>query len=152
MKKVLLVLAVALLSSITMNAQKLDVNEVDQFTGKVKKLTSFYNLAKTDVGIIRGSIVRIDDSRFLSVTCTADLGCVGARDNYIMFLYEDGSSVKLGNDFSDIDCSNEAGSMYSINNLKTEGITHIRLRMSKYYTDGAVYGTYSLTDLVNAVK
>ncbi len=152
MKKVLLVLAVALLSTVTMNAQKLDVNEVDQFTGKVKKLTSFYNLAKTEVGTIRGSIIRIDDSRFLSVTCTSDLGCVGARDNYIIFLYEDGSSVKLDNDFSDIDCSNEANSMYSISDLKTEGITHIRLRMSKYYTDGPVYGTYSLTDLMNAVN
>ncbi len=151
MKKVLSVLSVFALT-FSMNAQKLDVNEVDQFTGKVKKLTSFYNLAKTDVGTIRGSVIRIDDSRFLSVTCTADLGCVGARDNYIMFLYEDGSSVKLDNDFSDIDCSNESSSMYSISNLKTEGITHIRLRMSKYYTDGAVYGTYSLSDLMNAVK
>lgn len=151
MKKVLSVLLVFALT-FSMNAQKLDVNEVDQFTGKVKKLTSSYNLAKTDVGTIRGSVIRIDDSRFLAVTCTADLGCVGARDNYIMFLYEDGSSVKLDNDFSDIDCSNESSSMYSISNLKTEGITHIRLRMSKYYTDGAVYGTYSLSDLMNAVK
>ncbi len=152
MKKVLLVLAVALLSTVTMNAQKLDVDEVDQFTGKTKKLTSFYNLAKSDVGMIRGSVIRINDSRFLSVTCTADLGCVGASDNYIIFLYADGSSVKLDDDFSDIDCSNEGNSMYSIGNLKTEGITHIRLRMSKYYTDGAVYGTYSLTDLMNAVN
>ena len=151
MKKVLLVLSVFALT-FSMNAQKLDVNEVDQFTGKIKKLTSFYNLAKTDVGMIRGSVIRINDSRFLSVSCTADLGCVGARDNYIIFLYADGSSVKLDNDFSDIDCSNESNSMYSISDLKTEGITHIRLRMSKYYTDGAVYGTYSLTDLMNAVK
>ena len=151
MKKVLLVLSVFALT-FSMNAQKLDVNEVDQFTGKIKKLTSFYNLAKTDVGMIRGSVIRINDSRFLSVSCTADLGCVGARDNYIIFLYADGSSVKLDNDFSDIDCSSESNSMYSIGDLKTEGITHIRLRMSKYYTDGAVYGTYSLTDLMNAVK
>ena len=151
MKKALLVLSVFALT-FSMNAQKLDVNEVDQFTGKIKKLTSFYNLAKTDVGMIRGSVIRINDSRFLSVSCTADLGCVGARDNYIIFLYADGSSVKLDNDFSDIDCSNESNSMYSIGSLKTEGITHIRLRMSKYYTDGAVYGTYSLTDLMNAVN
>ena len=151
MKKALLVLSVFALT-FSMNAQKLDVNEVDQFTGKTKKLTSFYNLAKTDVGMIRGSVIRINDSRFLSVSCTADLGCVGARDNYIIFLYADGSSVKLNDDFSDIDCSNESNSLYSIDALKTEGITHIRLRMSKYYTDGAVYGTYSLTDLMNAVK
>jgi hypothetical protein len=151
MKKILLVLSVFALV-FSMNAQKLTVNEVDQFTGKTKKLTSFYNLAKTDVGMIRGSVIRINDSRFLSVSCTFDLGCVGARDNYIIFLYADGSSVKLNDDFSDIDCSNESNSLYSIDALKTEGITHIRLRMSKYYTDGAVYGTYSLTDLMNAVN
>ena len=150
MKKAVLVLAMVALT-FGMNAQKLDINEVDQFTGSTKKLTSYYNLAKTDVGIIRGSVIRIDNSRFLSVNFTAYLGCAGARSNYIMFLYADGSSVKLDNDFADIDCSDGSTSMYRITDLQTNGITHIRFKMSKYFTDGPVYGTYSLTDLMNAV-
>lgn len=48
MKKVLLLGAVAL--SLQLNAQKLWKNEVDDFTGDVKKFTNYYNIATTSVG------------------------------------------------------------------------------------------------------
>ena len=151
MKKGIILISVVM-ASLTMTAQQLRVNQVDDFTGSTKKYTKFYNLAKTNVGYIKVSVMRVDDYIAIEVYSTSDLGCAGASGNYIMFLYEDGTSVKLDVDHRKINCKDNAPSLYLIKDLNTNGIAKIRLRQSEYYTDGVAYGSYSLSKLVNAVQ
>ena len=55
MKKPLLFLG-AIALSFQLNAQELWKNEVDDFTGDVKKFTEYYTIAKTSFGQIKASI------------------------------------------------------------------------------------------------
>ena len=154
MKKVLLLLAMAAFTFVS-NAQELSKNEVDDFTGKVKKFTKYYNVGKGKVGTIKVSIARLDKTYFMKIKTTADLGCAGARDNYVIFKFTDGSTLKLDNDVSDVDCAYSSPSFYIIDadgQLATKTIEMIRFRQSKFYTDAKTSGTYSFVDLLNAVK
>jgi hypothetical protein len=154
MKKVLLVLAMVALT-FSMNAQLLSQNEVDDFTGDVIKRTKFYNIATTNVGTVKAKAIRINNSYYLSVYSTADLGCAGARDNYLIFIFADGTKIKLDNDLYDIDCSDSATSLFRLEKnspLFTKAIDKIRFRQSKYYTDGTTSGTYSLAQIIAVTK
>ena len=155
MKKVLSTTVLLLVLSLSVNGQKLWKNEVDEFTGNVKKFTNYYNAAKTDVGLIKASVARVDDFIALKLKSTSDIGCSGASGNYVIFKFTDGTSYRMDNDRADIDCSDDSVSMYIIkkdNPLNHKTVSKIRLRMSEYYTDGPVYGTYSINQLLNAVK
>lgn len=154
MKKVVLVL-VAIAFSCQMNAQKLWKDEVDDFTGDVKKFTNYYNVATTDVGTLKVSALRLNDFYYIKMKSTSDLGCAGARDNYIFFKFTDGTTLELRKDLSDIDCSESTPSLYSLKNsspLFTKEIEKIRFRQSKYYTDGVTSGTYTLAQIIAATK
>jgi hypothetical protein len=155
MKKVLLTLTAMIIVTLSVDAQKLRKNEVDDFTGYVKKYTNYYNAAKTDVGLLKASVLRIDDFVALKINSTSDLGCSGASGNYIIFKFTDGTSYRMDADKADIDCADDATSMYIIkkdNPLNHKVLSKIRLRMSEYYTDGVVYGTYTIKQLLDAVK
>ena len=154
MKKPLLYLgAVAL--SFQLNAQKLWKNEVDDFTGDVKKFTNYYTIATTSVGQIKASAVRIKDFYYLKLKSTSDLGCAGARDNYAIIKFTDGTTLKLDKDLSDIDCADSSPSLFSISpnsDLANKEIEKIRFKQSKYYTDGTTSGKYSLSEIINVTK
>tara|TARA_B100000768_G_scaffold140478_1_gene131974 strand:+ start:1000 stop:1470 length:471 start_codon:yes stop_codon:yes gene_type:complete len=154
MKKPLLLLgAVAL--SFQLNAQKLWKNEVDDFTGDVKKFTNYYNIATTSVGKIKASAVRINDFYYLKLKSTSDIGCAGARDNYAIIKFTDGTTLKLEKDLAEIDCADSSASLFSISpngDLANKEIDKIRFRQSKYYTDGNTSGTYSLSQIINVTK
>ncbi len=154
MKKPLLLLgAVAL--SFQLNAQKLWKNEVDDFTGDVKKFTNYYNIATTSVGKIKASAVRVNDFYYLKLKSTSDIGCAGARDNYAIIKFTDGTTLKLEKDLAEIDCADSSASLFSISpnsDLVNKKIDKIRFRQSKYYTDGNTSGTYSLSEIINATK
>ena len=66
MKKVVLLLA-AIVLSCQMNAQKLWKDEVDDFTGDVKKFTNYYNVATTDVGTLKVSALRLNDFYYIKM-------------------------------------------------------------------------------------
>lgn len=153
MKKVLLLGAVAL--SLQLNAQKLWKNEVDDFTGDVKKFTNYYNIATTSVGKIKASAVRVNDFYYLKLKSTSDIGCAGARDNYAIIKFTDGTTLKLEKDLAEIDCADSSASLFSISpngDLANKEIDKIRFRQSKYYTDGDTSGTYSLSQIINVTK
>jgi len=154
MKKPLLLLgAVAL--SFQLNAQKLWKNEVDEFTGDVKKFTKHYIIATTNVGQIKASAIRINDHYYLSLKSTSDIGCAGARDNYVIIKFTDGTTLKLDKDLADIECADSSPSLFSIlpnGDLANKEIEKIRFRQSKYYTDGNTSGTYSLSKIINVTK
>jgi hypothetical protein len=154
MKKVVLVLA-AIVLSCQMNAQKLWKDEVDDFTGDLKKFTNYYNVATTDVGKLKVSAIRLNSFYYIKMKSTTDLGCSGATDNYIFFKFTDGTTLELRKDLSDIDCSESTPSLYSLKDrgpLFTKEIEKIRFRQSKYYTDGVTSGTYSLAQIIKATK
>jgi len=146
-----LLLALSLLFAAQLAAQTLETNEVDAFDGTVKKYTKVYNFSKTEVGLLKAKVMRIDDFMFLKLYSTADLGCAGSHKNYLKLLFADGRSVVL-KDKADISCENSAYSLFDITNLNTQGITQVRFRQSEYYTDGVPYGTYSLYQLVCATR
>ena len=150
MKK--LVLVVGLIGmTLGMNAQSLRVNETDEFTGDVKKFTKYYNIAKTNLGTLSASVLRINNSTFLKVSSSTDLGCAGARDNYIIFLFSDGTKITL-DDLADVSCKDSSSSMFNIGDIDFSLLTKIRFQQSKYYTDGSVYGTFTLQQQINATK
>ena len=64
MKKVFLIIGMLALT-ISMSSQALRVNETDEFTGSSKKYTKFYNLAKTNIGLIKASVMSIDGYKIL---------------------------------------------------------------------------------------
>tara|TARA_R110000737_G_scaffold346484_1_gene376339 strand:- start:546 stop:1001 length:456 start_codon:yes stop_codon:yes gene_type:complete len=151
MKKVLLVLSIVALT-FSMSGQSLRINETDEFTGNKKKITKFYNIAKTNVGTIKASVLAINSFTFLSVNSTADLGCAGSHKNNIIFLFEDGTTIKLDKDLSDINCKDSAGSLFDITGLDFTGVAKVRFQQSEYYTQGPVYGSFSLQQQVNVTK
>jgi len=154
MKKVLSVLAVVVLT-FSMSAQEeskvvwcptcgidLVIDEVDEFNGYTKKKTEFYTIATSEEAIVKAAAYRVENVLALEVyvkplysDTPVDLGCAGSFKNYIMFLYEDGRTVKIDKDRSDINCSDGAASMYVMNNIRTRGITKLRLQMSESYLD-----------------
>ena len=150
MKKVFLIIGMLALT-ISMSSQALRVNETDEFTGSSKKYTKFYNLAKSNVGLIKASVMSIDGYKFLSVYSTGDLGCSGANGNYIILLFSDGSRKEL-KDLAAISCKDQAISLFDMTGLDVTGLEKVRFRQSEFYTDGIVYGTYSLNQMVNATK
>lgn len=153
MKKVLLLGAVAL--SLQLNAQKLWKNEVDDFTGDVKKFTKHYIIATTNVGQIKASAIRINDHYYLSLKSTSDIGCSGARGNYVIIKFTDGTTLKLDKDLADIECADSSPSLFNIlpnGDLANKEIEKIRFRQSKYYTDGNTAGTYSLSEIISVTK
>ena len=156
MKRLFLVITV--LAFNLSNAQKLRVNEVDEFTEYSKKITNYYNLARSEGGslTIKTSVAHIDDMYAMLVKSNADLGCAGAHDNYIIFIFEDKSKLKLDRDVSDIDCSDSAVSIFNltdhIDTLLSKKITKVRFSQSKHYTDGITYGTYTLDQLIKVTQ
>ena len=150
MKKVLLGLAMVALT-FSMNAQKLTTNGVDEFTGVQKKITKSYKVAKMDFGFMFASAIRIGKRTALRIGTSWDTGCSGASDNYITFLYSDGRTVTL-KDVANVDCSENAISMFDVTNVDFADLKKIRLRQSDFPVDGVVSGKYSLYQLVRVVK
>tara|TARA_R110000803_G_scaffold210020_2_gene280774 strand:- start:10 stop:471 length:462 start_codon:yes stop_codon:yes gene_type:complete len=153
MKKLGLVL-IALLVFTTINAQKMWKNEVDDFTGKTIKVTNYYNVAKTNVGLIKASVQRVNNTFYLQLKSTSDIGCAGASDNYVMFIFTDGTKLKL-KDKADINCKDDSSSLFLLSEnspLFTKAISKIRLRHSEFYTDGETSGTYTLAQILGVTK
>tara|TARA_R100000541_G_scaffold13397_1_gene22358 strand:+ start:93 stop:584 length:492 start_codon:yes stop_codon:yes gene_type:complete len=155
MKKVLFTLLVVLLTTVSMSGQKLWKNEVDDFTGDVKKFTNYYNVAKTSTGILKLSALRINNFYYIKIKSTSDLGCSGASGNYVIFKFTDGTKIELRDDLSDIDCSDSMPSLFRIDfnsPLITKVVEKIRLRQSEYYTDGTTTGTYTVSQIIKATN
>ena len=156
MKTIKLVLVlVAVLAFNSSNAQTLRVNEVDDFTGSTKKITKYYNIASGKGYLLKASVIKLNEIYALFVKSNAELGCAGAVDNYIIFKFVDGSTLKL-KDVSEIDCKDDSNSTFLLedNDLSkfNTPIEKIRFSRSKLYLDTETTGTYSLSELIKVVK
>jgi hypothetical protein len=152
MKKFLFLLA-ALLVSKSVYSQELRVNEVDEFTKSSKKITKTYILAKGHT-TIRGYVGHIGQAYAIYTYSSLDLGCGGSNSNYIIFLFEDGTSLKLEKDIAKIDCSTTASSIYIFDPAEFQGkvVTKIRFARSQTYDDCAWSGEFSMQQLIDATK
>jgi hypothetical protein len=129
----------ALVATATLSAQSLRINEVDEFTGKSKKATTFeqvgYNVTK-----LKFSFVAVDNVRGLyAYVLGGDLGCCGTSDSFIMFKFTDGTTMKL-EDSADIDCEETCNALYVLdaddwNTIKTKSVEKIRVQHSELYDD-----------------
>lgn len=142
-------------TAIQASSQNLFKNEVDEFTGEVKRITERYKVAEgvTEVSIQVG---RINESYFIFVSPSRDLGCSGASGNYIIFKFTDGTTLKL-NDSADIDCGDANSSLFVFQPSQFEGktIEKIRLQQSKFYDDcewTKKWCEYTFSDFLTAIK
>lgn len=130
---------------------KLRTDQVDEFTGTVKKFTKYYKVAK-GVGQMNMSISRVDSTYFLNMYSVADLGCGGTKDCYITFILEDATKVELKKDYADIDCSDYAISTFFFDPKEfTSPIAKVRFCQNKYYDD-AEWGKYTMKSFLDAVE
>ena len=153
MKKVVLVLAMAIFS-LSVNAQaKLVKNEIDSFTGDTKKITDTYVIGKSKTNSrLSAKIMRINESRFISLT-SYGMGCSGVTGNYVIFKFVDGTTLKLDDDFAEIKCKDGSSSLYSITAEDlSKDIEAIRFRQSKYYDDFQMNGKVTIAELINLTK
>ena len=113
-------------------SQELKTDEVDEFTGSVIKRTESIAFHRTfsETGVL--SVSRIDSSFFISILLNPKIGCSGSVDNYVIFLFEDGTKYQLEKDISEVECSGFPSSFYEIDPdaFKGKTIQKIRIRMS----------------------
>ena len=144
MNKVILTVIAALLIGLSSYAQTLKVNEVDDFTGALMKATDMEKIA---VSKVRNTLkmnlggIRSSDGTEVYVMyaySTLDQGCSGARGNEILIKFTDGTVITL-TDVADIDCSDDAASMYNMteyyNDLENKTIDKIRFQQGDTYDD-----------------
>lgn len=137
-------------------SQDLRVDETDEFTGTVKKITENYVLAK-GVGTMKGAVGHIDDLYALYTYSTADLGCAGASGNYVIFLFEDKTTYKVDVDHADIDCSDYSTSIFILDpkEFQSKTLTKIRFSQGDAYDDCTIASAnpkYTMAELIKAVE
>lgn len=156
MRKTVVAIAIALATGFSANAQEFIKNEVDDFTGVKKKITKIYTVAKGNGYDLDLSAVYLkgknSETLGMFVRTNADLGCAGTMDEYIMFKFTDGTTLKYKG-YRDIKCNDDARSIFTIKSedFKGKTVEKIRLNRSEFYNDYTVNGKYTIAELINAV-
>lgn len=152
-KKILASIITILVMTISMNGQELFKKEIDQFTGSTKVITKTYIVGK-GVGKLFAYTARVNDDYAIFLFNTVDLGCSGSRNNYVIFLFDDGTTLHLTEDISKVNCKLGSPSIYTVNPEDFIGktISAIRFSQSESYDDCDYIGMYSIGELLIAVK
>lgn len=153
MKKLILTMGFAALTAIGFG-QELHMDKVDEFTGKSIKMTKSYKVGKRGSNTLYMSVRRVDDFHGIEFWSTSDQGCAGAVGNYVIFLNSAGESVKLDDDIVDIDCADNASSIYVLdtNQFSSFVISKIRFTQSDSYDDFEYSGEYTISQLIQSVQ
>lgn len=135
-----LILTLAIFTGFTIQAQECKYwkNETDDFTGKVKKFTKSVRIAKGSGGDLRVELRRVNETKYLFVVYSGDLGCI-TSDTELLIKLVNGEVVTLVN-FADIDCSSGAPSAFLLSDediaiLEASEIEKVRITGSEYYAD-----------------
>ena len=138
-------------------AQKLELNEVDEFTGTSKKRTKLvqYNSSFGQVFVLQ--VAKFDSSHYAYFAHNPKLGCAGDVDNYVIFLFDDGSTLELKEDLAEIDCGGFPKSCYKFDpkDFQEKNISKIRLRMGSGPVDAEWMmkrSKFTFNQLVQAVQ
>lgn len=143
---------------------KLSKNEIDDFTGDLKRSTELITIGSTkrdknnysiNLAVWMNKIVYSNKKTYLIKLRTPnELGCTGSDKNYVMIKFKDGEVIKLDNDIAKIDCDRSAHSVYKLNDealykLRHYEIESIRYRKSDFYAD---YYIIFPDCLINTIK
>lgn len=144
---------VSLISTENKKKVKLVQDEVDEFTKQVKKSTKAYYSGKA----IKLQVFRYGEEYGLGVAPIIwNLGCCGAKGNYIMILFNDDTALTLTEDVAKLDCSSNVVkySVYVIDESMFQGktIKKIRLKQSDSFIDADYTCEYSMQELIDALK
>lgn len=152
MKRIILSVIVTLAFTFS-NAQELRVNETDEFTGDSKRVTKTYKLANGNAGKLEVSAIKVGPITGIFVESTADLGCSGAKGNYIIFKFSDDTTLKLDDD-ADIECGDDAQSLFVVSPSDFRGkvVIKVRFNQSEYYDDCIPSGNWTFNELIDAVN
>lgn len=139
--------------SISVSAQKLQTNEVDEFTGAHKRVTELELIGKSPMPA-HACIFNVDGMVGMYIFTLADIGCAGTSDGKITFLFTDNTKFTADVDHGDIDCSETAISIFVLDPKVFEGktVAKFRLYRSSGYADYNWTGKYTMAQLLNAVK
>jgi len=141
--------------SLSVFCQDLWKNEVDEFTGSVNKITESYVVAN-GVGNLSIQVGRVDNTHFMFVYSSADLGCSGASNNSIIFKFTDGTTLKL-EDVADINCGDTPVStfIFRARDFENKTVDKIRFQQSNYYDDciwSDKWCNFTFSQLLLAIK
>lgn len=151
MKKILTAIIATLV--FTASGQELLKREVDPFTGSTKVITDLYSMAE-GVGKLYGYLARVNDTYAIYLFSSADLGCSGSSGNYVIFLFDDGTTLELDDDIAKIKCTKSSESIYIINpkDFIGKNVTAIRFCQSDAYDDCKYTGNYTIQQLIAVLK
>ena len=113
-------------------------DEVDDFTGEVKKYTKSQLVGNSEESTLNIELRRFNKSYLMYVTYSGDLGCV-SNSSWVMFKLLNGETVKLNDFIGDINCD-DMNMFYSltqenIDKLLKSPIEKIRVQGSENYSD-----------------
>ena len=131
---------------------EIDENTKDDFTGiihKIAKENIFGVSAKQNSSRLNFWISKIikpdgESNYVIVLDPDEDLGCSGAKDNYVIFKFINNETLHIEDDISKIDCRGGYASMYLLDNIAFELLLHnevkaIRIKQSENYQD---YNTF----------
>ena len=130
---------------------ELHTNEIDEFTGKVIKSTWLQRIGGSSGATF--FLMRIGDQYTMDIRSSSrDIGCAGGENNYIIFLFEDGTVLRLDDDFYKIKCGDRPPSGYIITGITFKPIKKIRLSQTEGSIDLEWTSEYSMQELIDALK
>jgi hypothetical protein len=132
---------------------KLVQDTVDEFTKQVVKITKPYYSGKPRKKV-KFFISRYGETYGLCIAPVVNLGCCGAGENYVTFLFNDDTTLTLDVDRAIVDCAGGQYSVYEIDESMFQGktIKKIRLMQSVSFLDADYTCEYSMQELIGAVK
>lgn len=127
---------------------KIEENKKDDFTGNTHVMTkpiTFGNSvdnakARIDFWISKVTLKDEKTKHVIVLMPSSNLGCSGAKGNYVIFKFINDEVLRIENDLSKIDCSGGYSSMYEIDDSNYDLLLHneikaIRLKQSESYQD-----------------
>ena len=157
MTKTIVAIAIALATVFSVNAQEFRKNHTDEFTGITKKITNFYNIGNGQGYTLELSTALLTsgtgETRGMYFRTDADLGCAGAKDEYVFFKFTDGTTMKYKG-IGEIDCEDDSVSVFLFYEVdfKDKTVEKIRFSRSKHYVDYTMKGKYTVSQLINILK
>ena len=126
-------------------------SSVDEFTGTKTIMTNMFTLTKGNM--VKAVVGNLDGMCVLSFATMTDLGCGGAKGNYIIFLFEDGSTINYGEDIAKIDCSVYSECRYILepNDFVGKKVTKMRIRKTEKRHDYEWKEVQNMTDILQLV-
>ena len=133
--------------------QDIRIEKVDAFDESITRSTKWYEVGKSSNGkVLMCAGWHIKGSALVEFWVNTELGCAGAIGNYVMFKFDDGSTLKIDTDEAPVNCKDYASSFFLADDFPDKVVTHIRLRQGDTYMDIVVEGKYTVQQLIERAQ